>query len=62
MEEADQDQCSRDSLTPLPICLFFSVSPSPLVPSQTPKGHLEHQEPTSTSFHPGRIQVLRAED
>nr|XP_048283711.1 zinc finger protein 446 isoform X2 [Myodes glareolus]XP_048283712.1 zinc finger protein 446 isoform X2 [Myodes glareolus] len=32
------------------------VSPSPLLPAQTPEGHLGHQEPASTSFYPGRIQ------
>ncbi|XP_052617433.1 zinc finger protein 446 isoform X2 [Peromyscus californicus insignis] len=32
------------------------VSPSPLLPAQTPEGHLGHQEPVSTSSHPGRIQ------
>lgn len=34
------------------------VSPSPLLPAQTPEGHLGHQEPASTSSHPGRIQDL----
>lgn len=54
MTDAGQGQCS---LTLLPICLSFSVSPSPLLPAQTPEGHLGHQEPASTSFYPGRIQV-----
>lgn len=52
--EAGQGQCS---LTLFPICLSFSVSPSPLFPAQKPEGHLGHQEPASTAFHPGRIQV-----
>uniref|UniRef100_A0A8D2DEU5 Zinc finger protein 446 n=1 Tax=Sciurus vulgaris TaxID=55149 RepID=A0A8D2DEU5_SCIVU len=31
--------------------------PSPLLPTQSPKGHLRHQETASTSFHPPRTQV-----
>ncbi|XP_071460951.1 zinc finger protein 446 isoform X6 [Marmota flaviventris] len=30
--------------------------PSPLLPTQSPKGHLRHQDTASTSFHPPRIQ------
>ncbi|XP_048224710.1 zinc finger protein 446 [Perognathus longimembris pacificus] len=30
--------------------------PSPRLSAQSPEGHLEHQEPASTSFHPTRIQ------
>ncbi|XP_073914671.1 zinc finger protein 446 isoform X2 [Castor canadensis] len=32
------------------------ASSRPLLPSESPEGHLQHQEPTSTSFHPPRIQ------
>uniref|UniRef100_A0A8C9UQF6 Zinc finger protein 446 n=1 Tax=Spermophilus dauricus TaxID=99837 RepID=A0A8C9UQF6_SPEDA len=31
--------------------------PSPLLPTQSPKGHLRHQDTASTSFHPPRFQV-----
>uniref|UniRef100_A0A8C9PVU4 Zinc finger protein 446 n=1 Tax=Spermophilus dauricus TaxID=99837 RepID=A0A8C9PVU4_SPEDA len=30
--------------------------PSPLLPTQSPKGHLRHQDTASTSFHPPRFQ------